>query len=181
MTNLPQTREVKEIRDYRVYIADIDIFITDKRNRILQSRFINPTTYSYSDYDLQYVHQGMLRPAEIVYSPGTAVTPVDNSYFYRREQARAEGEDVSNWTQFPPHKRQHQPEEWFQNYNHACPIIKAVKLLSLDDYRGTIRHFLALKTAEESRLEQEIKKIREGRDKKLDTLVDYLKNIVETA
>ncbi len=155
--------------EVRVYITDKDIFITNGNNRIFQSRFIQPEpNCESSDCDLRFFDSfhNKLNHSSLIYSPGMEVLPIYTPE-YSLERAQLREEDTSDWKDIPPVPR------WFPKYEMKYPLIQTVKTYTLEEYRKAAADFPSLKDAEERRVEEEIKKIKDGRNKSLDTLADF--------
>lgn len=158
--------------EVRIYTTDKDIFIVNGNNRIFQSKFISPAlNCESSDYNLHFLDssQNRLNHSSLVYSPGLAVIPVYIPY-YSLERARLSGEDTSQWKEVPSNPI------WFPEYEKKYPLIKIVQHCTLEEYRRLAADFPALKDVEQRRLEEEIKKVRDGRNKSLDTLADFIQS-----
>ncbi|HLD72052.1 MAG TPA: hypothetical protein VJA23_00555 [Candidatus Nanoarchaeia archaeon] len=158
--------------EVRVYTTDKDIFIVNGNNRIFQSKFISSeSNCESSDCNLHFFDssQNRLNHSSLIYSPGIAVLPVYIPH-YSLERAQLSGADTSDWTHYPSNPI------WLPEYEKEYPIIKVVRHCTLEEYRRVVADFPALKDVEKRRVEEEIKKVRDGRNKNLDTLADFFQS-----
>lgn len=155
--------------DFRVYIAEKDIFLTTDKNVILWGKTITPTQRLYLYYlgtekGKQSGHLD-LQHSEMIYAPGTTVVPIYDHF----RQARDAGISTHDWARVPG-QRNKCPVE----YGGVYPVVRDFKLLSPAEYADFEEKYSSLKAEEDERVEEEIRKIREGRNKTLDSMVDFL-------